>query len=106
MQRVYLVGGLPWGSEHLSAYVWYCGDEVCDCSQAQVVRVGPNRTAGPPWVTREPVWEGQFYSDDEQGAEADLQQHLAELEAAGEIEVVTAQMYRDAMSESKRESNQ
>ena len=100
-QRVYLVGGLPWGSEYLLARVWYCGDEVCDCSQAQVERIGPNRVAGPPWITRETVWQGEFHSWswEEPGlAEAELQQHLAELEAAGEIEVITEQMYRAAMA--------
>lgn len=101
-QRVYLVGGLLWGSEYLFAHVWYCGDEVCDCSQAMVERIGPNRTAGPPWITREEVWQGEFYSDGESGAVADLQQHLAELEATGEIEVVTEQVYRDAMTASKK----
>lgn len=101
-QRVYLVGGLPWGSEYLFAHVWWCGDEWCDCTQAQIERVGPNRTAGPPFVIRESVWEGEFYTDGEQGAEADLQQHLAELEAAGEIEVITQEIYLAAIG-SKRD---
>lgn len=88
-QAIYLNAWAPWGESFLYAHVWWCGDHICDCSQAQITRVDPNKAFGKPYVHQEEVWAGTFYSEGEQGAEAELQQHLAELEAAGEIVVIT-----------------
>jgi hypothetical protein len=79
-----------WGISHLLAGVWYCGDEQCACSQAQIEQIDPNLNAGPPWIRREPVWQGTFHSDAEPGAEADLERRLVELEAEGTRVVRTA----------------
>lgn len=49
----------------LLAYRWYCGDDVCDCTQYRVERKTPRRTpfghkASPLYDT---VWAGQFNTD-------------------------------------------
>lgn len=52
----------------LSAEVWWCGDEWCDCTQALIVwqseRTRPQQTKR--------VWESVFRSDGEPGATTDL----------------------------------
>jgi hypothetical protein len=55
-------------SARLEFSVWWCGDEVCDCVQAQVVRLTPGARAG--WAHREIVWQGTFFSGGEGSAEA------------------------------------
>lgn len=52
-----------WQKTWLVAGIWWCGDEVCDCTQPIVERVTPNTDAGYPWVRRERIWEGQFCSE-------------------------------------------
>lgn len=42
------------------AYVWWCGDEVCDCYQARIEHLRPNPAGG--WF-RETVWKGAFITD-------------------------------------------
>jgi hypothetical protein len=58
------VSNLPpvgeWRRPRLVAEVWWCGDDWCDCTQPQIVRITPNTDAGYPWVRREAVWEGEF----------------------------------------------
>jgi hypothetical protein len=61
-----------WASTRFVAIAWWCGDEVCDCTQAQIDKVTPNVTAGYPWIARERVWEGEFFSDGEPGAREEL----------------------------------
>lgn len=49
-----------WRKTRLEAQIWGCGDEICDCHQAQIERIRPNFKAGFPWVLREVVWRGTF----------------------------------------------
>lgn len=51
-----------WRTSEVVAYVWWCGDEQCDCTEPVIVRVTPNLEAGYPWVRREALWTGQFLS--------------------------------------------
>lgn len=60
---------MEWNETKLEARVWWCGDELCDCRQAEIDRITPNHRAGYPWIHREPVWRGTFYSDGEGVAE-------------------------------------
>ena len=88
MQRILTNGATTpaWGVSFLWAEVWWCGDDHCDCTQAQINRIEPNRNAGPPWINRETVWEGPFHTDswEEPGsAMRELEARLAELEAVG-----------------------
>lgn len=54
--------------------VWWCGDEVCDCRQVQVLRRYRNRLA-PGAFCSVLVWEGTYFSEGEGGEqiEAELQ---------------------------------
>lgn len=45
------------------ARIWWCEDEVCDCTQPVIELVTPNRRQGYPWVFRTNVWEGRFLTD-------------------------------------------
>ena len=44
----------------IDAEIWWCGDETCDCTVAQIIRVTPL----PGWplrgATREVLWRGEF----------------------------------------------
>jgi hypothetical protein len=54
-------------TEKLEAFVWWCYDEVCDCSQAVIERVTPRVDA--LWPKRERIWEGTFFTEGEGSAE-------------------------------------
>lgn len=49
-------------TEKLVATIWFCGDEICDCNQAVIIKVitfvGRN-----PHRSQERVWEGTFFSE-------------------------------------------
>lgn len=46
----------------IQAYQWWCGDDVCDCTQYVIERVTPHAvTRG--FVNRERLWEGPFVSE-------------------------------------------
>ena len=47
----------------LVARMWWCEDEVCDCTQPIIERVSQN-PIDPRFFTRERLWEGQFISQD------------------------------------------
>ena len=49
----------PAGGE-LHAYVWWCGDEDCDCTQARIVHV-IERFPGGGWKRSSIVWEGEYH---------------------------------------------
>ena len=51
-----------WHSRRLIAYLWWCGDYICDCTQPKVEEIRPNLDAGYPWVCRTVLWEGIFLS--------------------------------------------
>lgn len=51
--------------------VWWCGDDVCDCTQAVITEEYQNKV-DPRFIVPVGVWEGTFYSDGETGALADL----------------------------------
>lgn len=53
---------MTWEDTYEESYIWYCGDEICDCYQPVIEEVSPNRKAGHPWVKRRRVWEGTFFS--------------------------------------------
>lgn len=75
----------PWEESYLLARVWWCGDDHCDCTQAQIELIEPN-PVGRPWIKREIRWKGPFhsYSSEEPGAAwAELATRLDELEALG-----------------------
>jgi hypothetical protein len=49
---------------HTSLSVWWCGDEVCNCHQVQVVRQYENRLfRGAWWPVL--IWQGEFFTDGE-----------------------------------------
>ncbi len=54
-----------WGKTWLRAFMWYCGDDVCNCSQPKIIKQSPNWNMGYPWVRQDSVWEGTFRSDGE-----------------------------------------
>jgi len=79
-----------WAETKVLGQIWHCGDEECDCSQAVIERISPNTDAGYPWIRRERLWEGKFYSDSwekswienmEPAPEDDLADHLEEFKA-------------------------
>lgn len=45
------------------AYMWWCGDEICDCTQPTIDYVTRNPKAGLPWVVRKQVWAGCWHSE-------------------------------------------
>lgn len=51
-----------WEDTYLVGYIWWCGDEQCDCTQPVIERVSPNLRAGRLWIHRESVWQGSFHS--------------------------------------------
>ena len=53
----------------LVGYVWYCGDDWCGCTQAKISRRTRNKAGYP---NLQLVWEGEFYTDHEQGATTEL----------------------------------
>jgi len=69
-----------WETPRLYAHIWWCGDEVCNCTQPEVEEIRPNREAGYPWVHRVALWKGTFCSDAER-EERDLQRTEIEVAA-------------------------
>ncbi len=63
-----------WRATWLQVYIWWCGDEHCDCTQPVVERVTPNIEAWYPWIHRERLWEGTFMSSNGYGLEVDEQE--------------------------------
>jgi hypothetical protein len=68
---------------HTVAEVWWCGDEECDCTQAQVHDVYRNRVTGIS-VIRVFVWEGDYhvglsFEPGETTAEEDLRAYYESL---------------------------
>ncbi len=65
-----------WLVEHKGPYVdsigmvWECGDDYCNCTEAQIVDRYRNLKTNGLVLTG--VWNGTFYTDGEQGAEAEL----------------------------------
>lgn len=72
-----------WLAEHKGEYVdtiglvWECGDDYCNCTQAQIVDRFKNRKV--PAVVSLLAWEGTFFTDREQGADAELAAKRREL---------------------------
>lgn len=56
---------LEWETERLVAYIWWCGDDHCDCTQPRIDHISPNRKASYPWIHSKNVWSGTFQSDGE-----------------------------------------
>ena len=61
-------------------FMWYCGDEVCECSQPRIEQrsyreddLGRRRYCGS-----QTLWEGQFRSQAEADERADQLRELAE----------------------------
>lgn len=52
-----------WRTPRLSAHVWGCDDEVCNCTQPVIERLTPGERW--PWVKIERVWEGTFHTEGE-----------------------------------------
>jgi hypothetical protein len=74
-----------WAVPRLVAELWWCGDDRCDCTQPQIVRLTPNTVMGYPWVHREAVWEGEFLTDTWELSEAEREAlHYAPLRGACE----------------------
>ncbi len=54
-----------YGKVYVKANMWYCGDEVCNCTQPRIEIMGPNPlTAIRSWSFVR-LWEGTFRSDGE-----------------------------------------
>jgi hypothetical protein len=74
-----------WLAEHKGdyidtiGYVWWCGDGYCNCTQAVVVERYKNVKA-PGWLICCGIWEGEFHTDGESGADEELAAKRAELE--------------------------
>jgi len=64
----------------IHAYVWWCGDYVCNCTQAvielvEAVRDSPTGEYFTPFrhrIKRTRLWEGEYFSEDWTGAEDEL----------------------------------
>lgn len=52
-----------WLTPRLEAYIWFCGDLDCDCSQPMIEHIEPNLRAGYPWIKREHVWKGTYRAE-------------------------------------------
>lgn len=81
---------MAWEDTKIVGYIWHCGDEFCDCSQARIERLTPNRKCGPPRIRRVLLWSGTFYCDSgyspwkEDGSpspDEELRAHLEEFHA-------------------------
>jgi hypothetical protein len=48
----------------LQAEVWYCDDDVCQCSQLTITARFTHKLG--PWNPRMTVWAGEFQTDGEQ----------------------------------------
>jgi hypothetical protein len=76
-----------WLAEHKGAYVktvayvWWCGDDCCDCTQAVIVERYKN-AKDPRFFVSVGVWEGEFHTDGEPGAAEELAAKRAALECA------------------------
>jgi hypothetical protein len=79
-----------WLAEHkgplrrITGEVWYCGDDWCGCSQAQIVEHYANLKpppGAPNAVVLIATWQGTFYSDHEPGAESELAAKRVQLRA-------------------------
>jgi hypothetical protein len=53
-----------WIAGRLNAYIWWCGDDYCDCTQPTLERITPNLQMGFPWIHRETLWQGTLVSGD------------------------------------------
>lgn len=66
-----------WLAEHKGryqktvGYIWECGDDECGCTEATVVSYYENKT-DPRWRVPINEWTGEFYTDHESGADAEL----------------------------------
>ena len=49
--------------EILVGYVWYCGDEWCDCSEPRINSYKPGDFNGPLMLNPKRVWSGTFQTD-------------------------------------------
>ena len=53
-----------WAKVWIEAYIWWCGDDICNCTQPKLDRVSPNHHGiGYPWIRRMNLWSGTFVSD-------------------------------------------
>lgn len=52
-----------WNRPRIVASMWWCGDEVCNCTQPQIELRKPNHEAGYPWVRIVGLWKGTFHSE-------------------------------------------
>ena len=80
-----------WHREHQGpfikaiGYVWDCGDDYCNCSRAVIVEQYQNTTdtgwkyGKGRWLVPVGVWEGEFHTDGEGGANDELIAKRAEL---------------------------
>lgn len=60
----------------IEARLWWCGDEVCDCRQPQIVQKTPNLAVGSPWYRVQTLWEGTFRSEPSSDELAALRREL------------------------------
>lgn len=58
---------------YLYAGTWWCGDDVCDCTQPQIEII----LSDPPWPKREMLWEGSFRCDREPAEKLEDDRELA-----------------------------
>jgi len=62
------------------AFMWYCGDEVCECSQPVIERFSYREDwlGRRTFIDRKRLWEGQFHSEAEPDERAGQLRELAE----------------------------
>jgi hypothetical protein len=91
-----------WLTVRLTAYIWSCDPETCcESMQARVGRISPNQGSGYPWIRRERLWEGKFYSDPDAAEREQIRQELAH--AANTHGIALDEDSYGEMAESKRE---
>lgn len=53
---------------NIDADVWWCGDNWCDCTQAQITARFRNATDYTGhWIVPITLWQGEFHSEGESG---------------------------------------
>lgn len=66
----------------VKGYIWWCGDNWCNCTQAKIVARFRN-LADSRWIVPRLLWAGPFHTDGEPGALDELltkRQRLRETE--------------------------
>jgi hypothetical protein len=62
--------------DQIKGYIWWCGDEYCDCSEGCIVFLRRNEHG---FYNLHTLWSGKFYTDGEGWAETKAElNHMAQ----------------------------